>query len=898
MHNSSVEVSRLGSVTLTRNSPTPPTRRANSQLRKSISDPTNLHSFSRKESAVETLDRCSSLVSLLGSRVDRCFSLINTMPGICKKCHGQTGSAHVGSRWGFAVCTLPHNEGCMGGVSELPGVRCACPDDFVVKSAESGNETEVSQQRSSDLDDDFSDSDETDNKVDDPDYVPHVSGIPNAGPGLSSCSSAPPLSTTVAGLSSSSFASSIFPTGAGTTTTPSSLFCGPGLLSAPGVSSLFGGLSAPGLSSCSATPKLLPVGINTGAPGSLFGGLGQGSASPATSTTINPGLTQAPEDLSQTWLLQQLLQQQQQAQLQQQQQQQKMMIENQKIVEEMRLEVIEAKKAARSAASVRRKTSSVSFSDTVTGEAEALKAMNARQTAAKMSNLGYNMNDVRKTPNLRDEVEEVMASEVYKHPSLAPAPSAGSGLASSLAGASLDMNTDAAIIIESLKSELSRKQHILDSFQQQHGQQSLSKADRRAARKAVTEQRLAARKEAADKLTAAKADIRRAKKAASAAGVPDVSSTSDSDSDDESDLERTLTKERKKKKKSRATPSRLGDSSSDDNLPASILTDKHGRAFKVVDGKLESLPTYVKDPISGKLIMTTPTPVHENVVSSDSSDSLSVKEKKHKKKEKQKAKKAAGKESASNHLTGITPLSAQSRHLPPVPQSHNSKGKGIDDDSVRTLSVVDWAKMCPIKYAANCNSKNLNLPVFIWAKLAELRALSAGALETKLSPGELDARLRHLQCVMELVGTNSTLTEYASYGWQLARDYDRKVQATMDSGASDWVNFNSMFALGPHPSFVLSAKDEVERFAKKRVDGKGVDIEDTNKVKKKVCGKFNSSKTSKRCEWEVENPHSGRCKRLHQCSFCKVTHNKSVFHQAWDCPAGGKEAVASGTHSL
>ena len=72
--------------------------------------------------------------------------------------------------------------------------------------------------------------------------------------------------------------------------------------------------------------------------------------------------------------------------------------------------------------------------------------------------------------------------------------------------------------------------------------------------------------------------------------------------------------------------------------------------------------------------------------------------------------------------------------------------------------------MCPIKFAATCNSKNLNLPVYMWARLAELRALNAGAARKVLKPGELDARLRHLQCVLELVGTNSTLSEYAGYG--------------------------------------------------------------------------------------------------------------------------------------
>ena len=100
-----------------------------------------------------------------------------------------------------------------------------------------------------------------------------------------------------------------------------------------------------------------------------------------------------------------------------------------------------------------------------------------------------------------------------------------------------------------------------------------------------------------------------------------------------------------------------------------------------------------------------------------------------------------------------------------MPNTIDNKGKNQEIKPI--LSVVDWAKMCPIKYAPTCNSKNINLPVFMWAKLAELRALYAEALEARLSPGELDARLRHLQCVLELVGTNSILSEYSGYGWQL-----------------------------------------------------------------------------------------------------------------------------------
>ena len=611
------------------------------------------------------------------------------------------------------------------------------------------------------------------------------------------------------------------------------------------------------------------------------------------------GLTLNPPELPQASLLQQFLQQQQAMQLQQQQQQQQQqafMQENQRVMAEMRVAVDDARLAARSAASCRKKNSSVSFGDTVVSEAAVLKGDNSKEPSRRTRSIGKNMGDVRKTPGLRDDVEEFMENSVYVHPSLARTPTAVIGTALPDPEGSRQVDVHAEALIANLKAQLAEKDQSLESLKRtQYPPQS--KVERRAARKAAAEKEAAAikakRKAAAEQLTAVRADARRAKKAALPLGVTGVSSCSDSstESDDETDLDRTLTKTKKLSKKSSIVD--LVDSSDEEDGTSNILTDKNGRAYKVVEGKLESLPTYVKDPVTGRLVRTTPSASNLKTLSpSESSDEQIVKKKKEKK-EKQRAKRTADKQA---EIHGITPLVASSRHLPPVPNQNENRGKGHDStNKEQSLSVVDWVKMCPIKYASTCNTKNMNLPVFMWAKLAELRALHAGAMATKLKPGELDARLRHLQCTLELVGTNSILSEYTGYGWQLGRDYDRKVQATMDSGASDWVSFNSMFSLGPHPSFVLSAKDEVEKVAKKRTN---LVDEDPTKVKKKVCFKFNSCRTSKRCEWELENPNSGRCKRLHQCSYCKVTHNKSVFHQAWDCPAGGKEAVVAGTHSI
>ena len=245
-----------------------------SRLRKSLSDPTGLKSLGRTASAVESLDRCLSLASLLNCRVDRVASFIREMPGVCKQCHGQTGSDHVGSRWGYEHCTLLHSDVCPGGVVEVPGVRKACPPGFIPKTVQSGNETEVSQQRYSDLDTD-SDSD--------PDYEPKGS--------------------VEAKVSSSSG-----------TTAPSLLSSGNPVFS---TSAMSGGVQTSAFQGLSSLPPLLPPIMSSGI-GNAASPLLLGGAAPLFGTMGQPGQNQS--DLSSSVWLQQFLQSQQAMQLQQQQQ--------------------------------------------------------------------------------------------------------------------------------------------------------------------------------------------------------------------------------------------------------------------------------------------------------------------------------------------------------------------------------------------------------------------------------------------------------------------------------------------------------------------------------------------------------------------------------------------------
>ena len=91
-----------------------------------MSDPSDL-----RPKSIQELDRCFSLLSLLGKRVERAGSLARTMPGNCKYCHGPTGTQHAGSKWGYVNCKLSHSSLCSGGVTGIPDTRMACPPGYV-----------------------------------------------------------------------------------------------------------------------------------------------------------------------------------------------------------------------------------------------------------------------------------------------------------------------------------------------------------------------------------------------------------------------------------------------------------------------------------------------------------------------------------------------------------------------------------------------------------------------------------------------------------------------------------------------------------------------------------------------------------------------------------------------
>ena len=188
--------------------------------------------------------------------------------------------------------------------------------------------------------------------------------------------------------------------------------------------------------------------------------------------------------------------------------------------------------------------------------------------------------------------------------------------------------------------------------------------------------------------------------------------------------------------------------------------------------------------------------------------------------------------------------------------------------SEKISSIVEWGRLCPVLWAEKINLDNMNVVVWVWAYLAEILA-AVGGTDSDLTNEELQAKLQHLLCVLQVCASHSEKTDFDHQGWKIARLYAKKVQAQLDRGLVSWSDF-SVFRGNPHPSELIAAKEELVKVVKKK------NFEDPPRGKwvgedpprgKLLCTTWNSSTVEKKCDWMVKNPDKGKCNRRHDCSY-------------------------------
>ena len=198
-------------------------------------------------------------------------------------------------------------------------------------------------------------------------------------------------------------------------------------------------------------------------------------------------------------------------------------------------------------------------------------------------------------------------------------------------------------------------------------------------------------------------------------------------------------------------------------------------------------------------------------------------------------------------------------------------------DGLKKEKLIDHIKKCPTKWSKDFTVQNMNLPVFAYGVTSELVASLSGRA-APMSDSVLLSKLEHMRNVFEVCCQNSTQTEYNNYGWVLARDYACKVQNKVDQHVINWQSMPS----GVQTADLVSAQCEYPRPPPAKAAAAAA--KDKDDVQKRTCTTYNSCRTEKKCDYEVQNP--GRyCQRKHECSYCRKHLNKSIKHQEWKCPS-------------
>ena len=130
-----------------------------------------------------------------------------------------------------------------------------------------------------------------------------------------------------------------------------------------------------------------------------------------------------------------------------------------------------------------------------------------------------------------------------------------------------------------------------------------------------------------------------------------------------------------------------------------------------------------------------------------------------------------------------------------------------------------------------------------------------------MSEDTMLGKLRHFINTMEVCCINSSATDFATYGWVVAKDYASKIDEEVDQRQATWNDVQTKV----DTTTLLSAQLENPRPANKTQGTKAT----TNEKKEVLCTTYNTCKTEGKCEYEVNNPDK-KCNRKHEYSYRKV----------------------------
>ena len=123
----------------------------------------------------------------------------------------------------------------------------------------------------------------------------------------------------------------------------------------------------------------------------------------------------------------------------------------------------------------------------------------------------------------------------------------------------------------------------------------------------------------------------------------------------------------------------------------------------------------------------------------------------------------------------------------------------------KQLRAYEFAATGQFSYRNQLKIDNVNAVTFGYGALKHLEAIKSGLIG-HVSDSEFLSRLRHLRNVFEIACLSSNLANFSDPAWHIAREYDNRVIADIESGAKTWESISNSI----EPDSIYCAKETVE----------------------------------------------------------------------------------------
>ena len=195
--------------------------------------------------------------------------------------------------------------------------------------------------------------------------------------------------------------------------------------------------------------------------------------------------------------------------------------------------------------------------------------------------------------------------------------------------------------------------------------------------------------------------------------------------------------------------------------------------------------------------------------------------------------------------------------------------------------AIDFARLSPFPYISQLKPTNLNLSLFAYGSIKHLLALSDGTLPPA-NKTEFISRLQHLMNTLEIVCLGSSLSDFDSYSWKIAREYDSKVVKDIEQGYKTWENLNRCI----DPTAWKYAEEMIPKPSKPAQNAKN----SNQNSNQKMCTTYNTFR-KEGCSYEHNNPGENIV-YVHACSTCRQKGLGSKRHKAHQCPESKPTSTA------